>query len=47
MTGAGFKEENVAGGWPRDGAIQDQIDDPVKDAVLAARAWFASIRKKH
>ena len=28
----------MAGGWARDGAVQDQIDDTVKDAVLAARA---------
>lgn len=28
----------MAGGWTRDGAIQDQIDDTVADAVLAARA---------
>ena len=28
----------VAGGWTRDGAVQDQIDDTVTDAVLAARA---------
>jgi phage/conjugal plasmid C-4 type zinc finger TraR family protein len=28
----------MAGGWTRDGAVQDQIDDSVKDAVLAARA---------
>ena len=28
----------MAGGWTRDGAIQDQIDDTVTDAVLAARA---------
>ena len=28
----------MAGGWTRDGAVQDQIDDTVKDAVLAARA---------
>jgi len=28
----------MAGGWTRDGAIQDQIDDTVKDAVLGARA---------
>jgi phage/conjugal plasmid C-4 type zinc finger TraR family protein len=28
----------VAGGWTRDGAVQDQIDDTVKDAVLSARA---------
>ena len=27
----------MAGGWARDGAVQDQIDDTVKDAVLAAR----------
>ena len=31
----------MAGGWSRDGAVQDQIDDTVKDAVLAARARFA------
>jgi hypothetical protein len=31
----------MAGGWSRDGAVQDQIDDTVKDAVLAARAWLA------
>ena len=24
----------MAGGWTRDGAVQDQIDDTVKDAVL-------------
>ena len=28
----------MAGGWARDGAVQDQIDDTVKDAILAARA---------
>ena len=28
----------MAGGWSRDGAVQDQIEDTVKDAVLAARA---------
>ncbi len=28
----------MAGGWTRDGAVQDQIDDTVKDAVLSARA---------
>ena len=28
----------MAGGWSRDGAVQDQIDDTVLDAVLAARA---------
>ena len=28
----------MAGGWARDGAVQDQIDDTVKDAVSAARA---------
>ena len=27
----------MAGGWTRDGAVQDQIDDSVKDAVAAAR----------
>lgn len=28
----------MAGGWTRDGAIHDQIDDTVADAVLEARA---------
>lgn len=28
----------MAGGWSRDGAVQDQIDDTVNDAVAAARA---------
>jgi phage/conjugal plasmid C-4 type zinc finger TraR family protein len=27
----------MAGGWARDGAVQDQIDDTVKDAVELAR----------
>lgn len=27
----------MAGGWARDGAVQDQIDDSVKDAVTGAR----------
>ncbi len=32
----------MAGGWSRDGADQHQIDDTVKDAVLAARARLAA-----
>jgi phage/conjugal plasmid C-4 type zinc finger TraR family protein len=28
----------MASGWAPDGAVQDQIDDTVKDAVLRARA---------
>jgi phage/conjugal plasmid C-4 type zinc finger TraR family protein len=28
----------MAGGWTRDGAVQDQIDDSVKDAIAGARA---------
>ena len=28
----------MAGGWTRDGAVQDQIDDSIADAVLSARA---------
>ena len=28
----------MAGGWTRDGAVQDQIDDSIADAVTAARA---------
>ena len=31
----------MAGGWTRDGAVQDQIDDTVSDAVAAARARLA------
>ncbi|WP_338447024.1 DksA/TraR family C4-type zinc finger protein [Pelagerythrobacter marensis] len=27
----------MAGGWARDGAVQDQIDDTVSDAVQAVR----------
>jgi phage/conjugal plasmid C-4 type zinc finger TraR family protein len=29
---------DMAGGWTKDGAVQDQIDDTVEDAVKAARA---------
>ena len=32
----------MAGGWTRDGAVQDQIEDTVKDAVLRARAQLAA-----
>lgn len=32
----------MAGGWTRDGAVQDQIDDTVKDAILRARALTPS-----
>ena len=28
----------MAGGWARDGAVQDQIDDTISDAVASARA---------
>ena len=28
----------MAGGWSRDGAVQEQIDDTVSDAVAAARS---------
>lgn len=28
----------MAGGWTRDGAVQDQIDDSLRDAVSGARA---------
>lgn len=30
----------MANGWARDGAVQDQIDDTVKDAVLRARVMM-------
>ena len=32
----------MAGGWTRDGAVQDQIDDSVTDAVMSARASMPS-----
>ncbi|WP_341896661.1 DksA/TraR family C4-type zinc finger protein [Sphingobium sp. YR657] len=32
----------MANGWARDGAVQDQIDDTVKDAVLRARVTMRS-----
>lgn len=32
----------MAGGWTRDGAVQDQIDDTVKDAIAHARALLPS-----
>ena len=31
----------MAGGWTRDGAVQDQIDDTVKDAILRAASAHA------
>lgn len=32
----------MANGWARDGAVQDQIDDTVKDAVLRARVMMSA-----
>ena len=32
----------MAGGWARDGAVQDQIDDTVADAIKRARADMPS-----
>ena len=32
----------MAGGWTRDGAVQEQIDDTVEDAVSMARALLPS-----
>ena len=32
----------MAGGWTRDGAVQEQIDDTVRDALLRARALTPS-----
>ena len=37
----------MAGGWTRDGAVQDQIDDTVAAAVLAARASIPSGDSDH
>jgi phage/conjugal plasmid C-4 type zinc finger TraR family protein len=35
----------MAGGWTRDGAVQDQIDDTVKDAVARARSEMGAARE--
>ncbi|KAA9019624.1 DksA/TraR family C4-type zinc finger protein [Sphingobium limneticum] len=32
----------MAGGWTRDGAVQDQIDDTVNDAVEIARVRMSA-----
>ena len=32
----------MAGGWTRDGAVQEQIDDTVADAVKLARTLLPS-----
>jgi phage/conjugal plasmid C-4 type zinc finger TraR family protein len=32
----------MAGGWTRDGAVLDQIEDTVTDGVLSARARMAA-----
>lgn len=32
----------MAGGWSRDGAVQDQIEDTIGDAVRAARSRMYS-----
>ncbi len=32
----------MAGGWTRDGAVQEQIDDSVADAVTSARVRLPS-----
>jgi len=32
----------MAGGWARDGAVEEQIEDTVNDAVLGARARLPS-----
>jgi len=33
-----LQEQIMAGGWSRDGAVQDQIDASVEDAVQLARS---------
>lgn len=38
IEGIRESERMMANGWARDGAVQDQIDDSVAEAVLAARA---------
>jgi phage/conjugal plasmid C-4 type zinc finger TraR family protein len=37
LNGSGTEEDAMAGGWARDGAVQDQIDASVEDAVKRAR----------
>lgn len=37
----------MASGWAPDGAVQDQIDDTVTDAVLRARQTMASGGESH
>ena len=32
----------MATGWAKDGAVQDQIDDPINDAVTRARDTTAA-----
>ncbi|HWV55474.1 MAG TPA: DksA/TraR family C4-type zinc finger protein [Pseudorhodoplanes sp.] len=36
------KVKVMAGGWSRDGAVQEQIDDTVSDAVAKARGRLAN-----
>lgn len=36
----------MAGGWTRDGAVQDQIDDTIADAVKRARSGIPSGEKE-
>jgi phage/conjugal plasmid C-4 type zinc finger TraR family protein len=37
-----LRRAKMAGGWTRDGAVQDQIDDSVKDAIAHARSLMPS-----
>jgi phage/conjugal plasmid C-4 type zinc finger TraR family protein len=39
---APMREVAMAGGWTRDGAVQDQIDASVEDAVKRARSQMAA-----
>ena len=36
----------MAGGWTRDGAVQEQIEDTVKDAIARARALTPQARER-
>ncbi len=38
----GLQDKIMATGWARDGAVQDQIDASVEDAVKRARSQLAS-----
>jgi phage/conjugal plasmid C-4 type zinc finger TraR family protein len=42
-----FKEANMAGGWAKDGAVQEQIDASVDDAVARAKSQIPKGKSAH